>query len=79
MYFDCNLYVINPYANIDEVFHENGFSIQNDINVNQSQYSKVILALAHSIFKKLPLCKSSVSVLFDVKGILNPNHVDARP
>ncbi len=76
--FGCNVDVIDPYANIDEVFHEYGFSIQNNINVNLSKYSAVILAVAHSVFKELPLRKNSESVLFDVKGILNPDHVDAR-
>jgi UDP-N-acetyl-D-galactosamine dehydrogenase len=52
-------------------------SISNSLP-NLGDYAAVILAVAHQDFKKLQLVKSDKQVVFDVKGVLNKDCVDAR-
>jgi UDP-N-acetyl-D-glucosamine/UDP-N-acetyl-D-galactosamine dehydrogenase len=43
-----------------------------------SDYSAIILAVAHKEFKNWPIKKSDNQVVFDVKSVLDKNLVDAR-
>ena len=78
--YNLEVDVYDPWANADEVQHEFGKSlISNDSNL-QNDYDAVILAVAHSEFKKLDLnqYRNSNSVLFDVKSFLDKNTIDGR-
>ena len=45
---------------------------------NLKEYSAIILAVAHQEFKSWPIQKSENQVVFDVKGVLEKEKVDAR-
>jgi UDP-N-acetyl-D-galactosamine dehydrogenase len=68
--------VYDPWASIDEVKHEYGIDIYNTLP--EGSFQATILAVAHNEFKDLPLKKSKDNVLYDVKGILPLEMVDAR-
>lgn len=77
--FDMEVDVYDPWANPSEVRHEYGIDIlskENGLDLNN--YSSIILAVAHKEFTKLPIQKSSNQVVYDVKGILNKDFIDAR-
>lgn len=68
--------IYDPWASIEEVKHEYGIKIHNVLP--DGTFQATILAVAHKEFKDLPLKKSTDTVLYDVKGILPLNKVDAR-
>mgnify|MGYP000645584682 CR=1 FL=1 len=75
--FDMEVDVYDPWINQEEVKHEYGLEIiiqQPEI----SQYSAVILAVAHKKFKDLELKTSGDKVIYDVKGVLEKGSADAR-
>jgi UDP-N-acetyl-D-galactosamine dehydrogenase len=75
--FDMEVDVYDPWINQEEVKHEYGIEIiiqQPEI----SQYSAVILAVAHKKFKNLELKTSGDKVIYDVKGVLEKGSADAR-
>lgn len=77
--FDMEVDVYDPWANPSEVRHEYGIDIlskENGLDLNN--YSAIILAVAHKEFTNLPIQKSSNQVVYDVKGILNKDFIDAR-
>ena len=79
--------VYDPWANPQEVKYEYGIEILN-IPSNTSplggieggEYGAIILAVAHSEFMEIDLKehKNNGAVIFDVKGILSKELVDAR-
>ena len=75
--FDINVEVYDPWANVQEVKHEYGIEITNKLPIGQ--FDGVILAVAHKEFLQLDV-KSLVKqgVIYDVKGILPKEIVDAR-
>jgi UDP-N-acetyl-D-galactosamine dehydrogenase len=75
--FDINVEVYDPWANVQEVKHEYGIEITNKLPIGQ--FDGVILAVAHKEFLQLDV-KSFVKhgVIYDVKGILPKEIVDAR-
>jgi UDP-N-acetyl-D-glucosamine/UDP-N-acetyl-D-galactosamine dehydrogenase len=75
--FDINVDVYDPWANPDEVMHEYGITVVNELP--KTQYSGAILAVAHKEFANLDI-RAIVNngVVFDVKGVLNKEMVDAR-
>ena len=75
--FDINIEVYDPWANVQEVKHEYGIEITNKVPIGQ--FDGVILAVAHKEFLQLDV-KSFVKhgVIYDVKGILPKEIVDAR-
>jgi len=75
--FDINVDVYDPWANPEEVMHEYGITVVNDLP--KTQYSGAILAVAHKEFTDLNI-RTIVDngVIFDVKGVLNKEMVDAR-
>jgi UDP-N-acetyl-D-galactosamine dehydrogenase len=75
--FDINVDVYDPWANPEEVMHEYGISVVNELP--KIQYSGAILAVAHKEFANLNI-RNLVGdgVVFDVKGVLNKDMVDAR-
>lgn len=77
--FDINVDVYDPWADQDEVTHEYGITLQKTIPQDLSdKYAAVVLAVSHDKFKDISIKASNKLVVFDVKGILPKNTVDAR-
>ncbi|RZS98488.1 nucleotide sugar dehydrogenase [Cecembia calidifontis] len=77
--FDMDVDVYDPWASPEEVMHEYGISILNGGNpLDISQYSGIVLAVSHDKFKGMQIQKSDSCVVFDVKGFLPKEAVDAR-
>lgn len=76
--FGVTVDVCDPQANIDEVRHEYGLDITNQIP--SIQYDGIILAVSHREFIGMDLAnyKKSNSVVYDIKGILPLGQFDAR-
>lgn len=77
--YSLNVDVHDPWASPAEVVEEYGINIIPNIQ-RQKQYDAVILAVAHNQFKNLNLdgITKNPSVVYDVKGVLNREVVDAR-
>jgi UDP-N-acetyl-D-galactosamine dehydrogenase len=75
--FDIQVDVYDPWANSEEVMHEYEITVVNELP--KEQYSAAILAVAHKEFADLDI-RSIVNngVVYDVKGVLNKELVDAR-
>jgi UDP-N-acetyl-D-galactosamine dehydrogenase len=75
--FDINVDVYDPWANPEEVMHEYRITVVNELP--SEKYSAAILAVAHKEFADLDI-RAIVNngVIFDVKGVLNKEMVDAR-
>ena len=71
--------ICDPWASNDEVHHEYGIEIHSQIS-SEKQYSAVVLAVAHETFRTLNVrgIVGSAGVVYDVKGILPKELVDAR-
>lgn len=77
--FDMEVDVYDPWANPAEVKHEYGLEIQSGDQVpSLDGYSAIILAVSHKQFRSLPIQKSPHQVVYDVKGFLEKEKVDAR-
>lgn len=77
--FDMQVDVYDPWANPAEVAHEYGIDLLlGNIAPTISDYSAVILAVAHKRFASLNIEKNENLVVYDVKGILPKTTVDAR-
>jgi len=72
--------VYDPIANKKEVKKEYSIELIENLNLFnlKKSYSLIILAVAHDQFLGLSIRKSSKNIIFDIKGILNKNYVDAR-
>jgi UDP-N-acetyl-D-galactosamine dehydrogenase len=75
--FDMDVDVYDPWASASEVNHEYGIKIKAE-EPTLSDYSAIILAVSHQKFLSFKLEKSSTQVIYDVKGILDKDVVDAR-
>ena len=75
--FDIQVKVHDPWANPQEVYCEYGIEISN--SSPSDGYSAVILAVAHKAFLDLDVRSLTPNgVIFDVKGILPKEVIDAR-
>src|ERR1700749_3917753 len=78
--YDINVTIFDPWADPAVVKHEYGFEVVNDLKDDKGTYDAAILAVAHEDFLdcawKNKLKPSSV--IYDVKGCLDKNMVDAR-
>jgi UDP-N-acetyl-D-glucosamine/UDP-N-acetyl-D-galactosamine dehydrogenase len=77
--FDVQVDVHDPWANCDEVKLNYGIEVLSQIP-EESQYSAVVLAVAHEKFHRLSIRNlvGDSGVIYDVKGILPKSLVDAR-
>jgi UDP-N-acetyl-D-galactosamine dehydrogenase len=77
--FDMDVCVYDPWADVAEVRHEYGIEIINGgTKPVLEDYSAIILAVGHKEFKTWEIQKSDNQVVFDVKGVLSKELVDAR-
>ncbi|MEJ8801524.1 nucleotide sugar dehydrogenase [Pontibacter sp. H249] len=77
--YDTNITIYDPWAEPAEVKHEYGWDSVKELN-NTSDCDAIILAVSHYEFKALDLnklCKEN-AVIYDVKGVLPKESVDAR-
>ncbi|MPM71470.1 UDP-N-acetyl-D-glucosamine 6-dehydrogenase [bioreactor metagenome] len=76
--YNANVTIHDPWANSNVAKHEYGVELQNELP--HEEFDAVILAVAHSEFKSLDLKQitNGVSVVFDVKGILNEEVIDGK-
>ena len=77
--FDVHVDVHDPWVNFEDVKHEYGIEVLKHIS-EDSQYSAVVLAVAHEKFHGLSIRNlvGDRGVIYDVKGILPKSLVDAR-
>jgi len=69
--------IYDPWANIQEVMHEYGVDVVNELPLGT--FEAAILAVAHSQFEGIDLRRIvGDGVIYDVKGILPKKMVDAR-
>ena len=73
-----NITVYDPWANAELVKHEYGLQITNELP--NERYDAVVLAVAHESFKKIDILDllNDVSVVYDVKGVLDRDVIDMR-
>lgn len=77
--FDMEVDVYDPWADAAEVKHEYNIEIINGGRKPVlSDYSAIVLAVAHKEFKAWNIEKSENQVVFDVKSVLEKDKVDAR-
>ena len=78
--FGLDVTVYDPWVDLDEVNREYGIDVSNSKSVLDTKYTAIILAVSHNEFLEIDLKKIKVekSVLFDIKGFLPQNLVDAR-
>lgn len=78
--YDIAVDVYDPWANPDEVRDEYGLELLAGPDAVGISYEAIVLAVAHDKFKTLAVDKllAPVSVLYDVKGCLPKEKVDAR-
>ncbi|MBQ7279210.1 MAG: nucleotide sugar dehydrogenase [Bacteroidales bacterium] len=76
--FINDITIYDPYANADIVMSEYNIGIVNTLP--QQHYDVVILAVAHSVFLTLDITSmlNENSVVYDVKGVLPRDIIDAR-
>jgi len=79
--YDTNITVYDPWAKPSEVMHEYNLETLNDLEIVKSKnYNAIILTVSHDEFKQLNLSeiKCDNCVIYDVKGFLSKESVDAR-
>lgn len=80
--YTSNIVVYDPWANPSSVEQEYGIQIQSDdIAILKKKFDAIILAVAHNAFLDVDIrefLKNPNGVIFDVKGVLNRDIVDAR-
>ena len=77
--FDVQVDVHDPWVSYEDVKHEYGIEVLSKVS-EDSQYSAVVLAVAHEKFRGLSIRNlvGDSGVIYDVKGILPKYLVDAR-
>ena len=81
--YTSNISIYDPWADVSRVQQEYGINILNeDLSTLKGRYDVVILAVAHNQFKDIDIREflkdSSRGVVYDVKGILSRDMIDAR-
>lgn len=76
--YDCTVDVYDPWPNVETVKKAYGIDIKKD--APQQTYDAIILAVAHSAFRELNVTalKKPNGVVYDVKGVLPREIIDAR-
>lgn len=76
--YNLDTVIYDPWANAEEVMHEYNCSIESEMP--EGKFEAIVVAVAHNEFQDLNLKSHLVEngVLYDVKGILPRELVDAR-
>jgi UDP-N-acetyl-D-galactosamine dehydrogenase len=77
--FGTNVDIYDPWASADEVAHEYGVNILNELD-NEQKYDAILLAVAHDEFKTFDFEKhyNAGAVVFDAKAVVDRRWVDGR-
>jgi UDP-N-acetyl-D-galactosamine dehydrogenase len=77
--FDVQVDIYDPWVNVDEVRQEYGLGILSNLST-ENKYAAVVLAVAHEKFRDISIQNlvGEAGVVYDVKGILDVNIIDAR-
>lgn len=77
--FGAKVDIYDPWASAEEVKHEYGVDIINELDTNKN-YEAVILAVAHDEFKDIDFEKyyKNGAVIFDTKAVVDRQWVDGR-
>lgn len=77
--FGLHVDVYDPWASAEEVKHEYGVTILNELNTHK-KYQAVLLAVAHDEFKTFDFEKyyNNGAVVFDAKAVVDRRWVDGR-
>ena len=77
-----NITVYDPWANAETVFREYKIELaKSNLNNLKGQFDAILLAVAHNEFKNInirSLLNKETGVIYDVKGILPKEMIDAR-
>nr|WP_294795232.1 nucleotide sugar dehydrogenase [uncultured Mucilaginibacter sp.] len=79
--FEAKCQVLDPWAEPAEVWNEYRVKTVKNFGELQGKFDAIVLAVAHNQFVRLDfesLKMSKVSVLFDIKGVLDRSLVDGR-
>ena len=79
--FGCNVDVLDPWADPEEIRKAYGFKSVKDISeLKFDKYDAIVLAVSHRQFAQLDFSKihSRDTVVFDIKGFLPREIVDGR-
>ena len=78
--YQARVSIFDPWAEPEIVKHEYGIETFKSISGKNDKYDAVILAVAHDEFNKLNIrdLVNKHSVIYDVKGVLNTDSIDAR-
>lgn len=80
--YSTEIDIHDPFVNPEEAMHEYGLSLVNEPSVGS--YDAVVLAVGHEQFREIgaegvrKFCKSSNSVVYDVKHLLPKDAIDGR-
>ncbi len=74
------VHIYDPWAEPEVVKYEYGIETFKQLSDDKKKYDAVILAVAHKEFNKLKISDllNKRSVVYDVKGVLNSDTIDAR-
>ena len=78
--YQARVSICDPWAEPANVKHEYGIETFKSLSGDTVKYDAVILAVAHSEFNNINIrgLVNERSVIYDVKGVLKENHIDAR-
>lgn len=78
--YQATVSIFDPWAEPAIVKHEYGIETFKSLSDGMDKFDAVILAVAHTEFNKLNIRElvKKRSVIYDVKGVLNPDSIDAR-
>jgi UDP-N-acetyl-D-galactosamine dehydrogenase len=73
------VHIYDPWASATEVSQEHGLELLPNL-IKGQEYDSIILCVAHDQFRDLDLSelKMNNSIIFDVKGFLDPKEIDGR-
>lgn len=76
--YGVNVTIFDPWANAEEVRHEYGLTIENELT--SKQFDGIVLAVSHNEFQTLNFdqLKKERSIIYDVKGLLSSEIVDKK-
>ena len=78
--FGLDVTVYDPWIDKTEVKLEYDIDVKKDTSALKDRYSALILAVSHNEFLQLDIdsLKEPRSIVFDIKGFLPKNLIDAR-
>lgn len=78
--FGLDVTIYDPWINPKDTINEFGIEVKNDLLLLGEGFDAIVLAVGHNEFKKLDLyqMRASKSIIYDIKGFLPQNVIDAR-